>query len=94
MPTTTIRLPNGLKDRVSTAAKSAGATPHGFILEAIAEKTAQAECRYGFHAEADARYERIVATGRTIPWSEMRRHLEERMSGNEVGLPKARKPGR
>jgi predicted transcriptional regulator len=94
MSTTTIRLPDDLKDRVSAAAKRAGTTTHGFILEAIAEKTTQAECRDEFTAEAEARYERIVATGRAIPWSEMRRYLEDRISGNEVELPRSRKLGR
>ena len=34
MPTTTIRLPEDLKARVTAAAKRAGTTIHGFILEA------------------------------------------------------------
>ena len=38
MSTTTIRLPRELKERVARAAERAGTTPHGFILEAIAEK--------------------------------------------------------
>ena len=46
--TTTIRLPSDLRARVAAAAKRAGTTPHGFILEAIAEKTADAELRTGF----------------------------------------------
>jgi len=41
MSTTTIRLPEDLKARVAAAAKRAGTSTHGFILEAIAEKTAQ-----------------------------------------------------
>ena len=41
MPTTTIRLPEDLKARVAVAAKRSGMTPHGFMLEAIAEKTEQ-----------------------------------------------------
>jgi len=94
MSTTTIRLPDDLKERVSAAAKRTGTTPHGFILEAIAEKTARTERWDAFHAEADARYERIVATGRAIPWAEMRRYLEDRMSGSGAELPKARKLGR
>jgi predicted transcriptional regulator len=41
MSTTTIRLPDELKARVARAAKRAGTTAHGFIVEAIAEKTGQ-----------------------------------------------------
>jgi predicted transcriptional regulator len=45
MSTTTIRLPDELKARVALAAEQAGTTAHQFILQAIAEKTAQAELR-------------------------------------------------
>ena len=43
MSTTTIRLPEDLKERVSQAADRAGTTAHGFILEAIAEKAEREE---------------------------------------------------
>ena len=33
--TTTLKLPNKLKVRVTTLAKKRGRTPHGFMLEAI-----------------------------------------------------------
>lgn len=94
MPTTTIRLPEDLKARVAAAAKRAGTTPHGFILDAIAEKAEQAEHRAGFDAVAEDRYARIVATGETIPWREMRDYLEGRIAGNSERRPAARKLAR
>lgn len=94
MSTTTIRLPDDLKARIATAAKRAGTTAHGFILEAIAEKTEQAERRADFDAEAEDRYAGIVATGKTIPWQEMRVYLEARMAGKDALRPVARKLAR
>jgi len=94
MSTTTIRLPDDLKARIATAAKRAGTTAHGFILEAIAEKTEQAERRADFDAEAEDRYAGIVATGKTIPWQEMRAYLEARMAGKDAQCPVARKLAR
>ncbi len=94
MPTTTIRLPEDLKTRVASAAKHAGTTPHAFILEAIAERTAQEERRTDFDAEAEARYAGIVASGKTIPWKDMRHYLEARMVGKPVKRPSARKLAR
>lgn len=91
MSTTTIRLPDDLKARIAAAAKHAGTTAHGFILEAIAEKTEQAERRADFDAVAEARYARIVATGKTIPWQEMRGYLEAHMAGKVAKRPVARK---
>ena len=94
MSTTTIRLPRDLKERVARAAERAGTTPHGFILDAIAEKTAQEELRADFHELAEERYAEIVSTGKTIPWSEMREYLQRRVAGKKAAPPKARKLAR
>lgn len=94
MSTTTIRLPEDLKARVAEAAKRTGTTAHGFILEAIAEKTAQDEKRANFEAEAEARYARIIATGETIPWADMRNYLEAKIADKDANLPKGRKLAR
>lgn len=94
MSTTTIRLSEELKARVARAAKRAGTTPHGFILEAIAEKADQVERRADFHDEAERRYAALAASGKTISWSEMRRYLEDRIAGRAVARPTSRKLAR
>lgn len=91
MSTTTIRLPEDLKARIASAAERAGKTTHSFILEAIAEKAEQEELRAGFDAEADARFTKIVSSGKTIPWSDMRQYLEGRVAGKQVPRPVAKK---
>jgi predicted transcriptional regulator len=91
MSTTTIRLPNDLKNRVAEAAKRTGTTAHGFILEAIAEKTAQHERRSGFEAEAEERYARIIASGETVLWDDMRHYLKAKIAGESVSAPKSHK---
>jgi predicted transcriptional regulator len=87
MPTTTIRLSDELKARVAAAAKNAGTTAHGFILDAIAEKAEQEERHADFDTEAEARYARIVDSGKAIPWQEMRNYLEARMAGEKTKRP-------
>ena len=94
MPPTTIRLPDDLKTRIAAAAKHAGTTAHGFILEAIIEKAEQAERRADFDAIAENRYAGVVSTGETIPWQEMRVYLEARMAGKATKRPVARKLAR
>lgn len=94
MSTTTIRLPEDLKARVATVAERAGTTAHAFILEAIAEKTEQEERRADFDASAEARYARIVASGKTIPWQDVRSYLEGRIAGKAAKRPAARKLAR
>ncbi len=90
MSTTTIRLPKDLKERLARAAERAGTTPHGFILEAIAEKTDLEERRSDFLDTAEQRYADIVTSGKTVPWSEMRRYLERRLAGSRTPRPKPR----
>jgi predicted transcriptional regulator len=94
MSTTTIRLPEDLKARVSAAAKRSGKSTHGFILEAIAEKAAQEGQRADFDAVAEERFARIASSGKTVPWQEMRDYLEDRLAGKKVKRPKARKLAR
>lgn len=91
MSTTTIRLPDELKARIAKAAKRAGTTSHNFILEAIAEKADLAERRTDFDAVAEQRYARIVETGETIPWDEVRGYLEARIAGKPARRPAARR---
>jgi protein tyrosine/serine phosphatase len=74
-------------DRSETGA---GTTAHNFILEAIAEKAEQEERRGEFQDTAERRYAGIVASGKTVPWSEMRRYLERRLSDNKTARPKPR----
>lgn len=91
MSTTTIRLPDALKARIAKAAEAAGTTSHNFILEAIAEKTDQAERRADFLAEAESRWAEFLETGESIPWEEMRRYLTGRIQGKAMPRPVARK---
>lgn len=91
MSTTTIRLPEDLKARIAVAAERAGKTSHAFILEAIAEKADEAERRSDFHELAEKRHAAIAATGKSVPWSEMRTYLEDRVVGKRPRRPAARK---
>jgi len=94
LSTTTIRLPEDLKARVAAAAERAGTTSHSFILDAIAEKADQVERREDFNDLAEKRYSQIVASGKTIPWKEMRSYLERRLTGKPARRPLARKLAR
>jgi len=90
MSTTTIRLPQDLKERIARAAERAGTTAHSFILEAIAEKAELEERRAEFEQTAERRYADMVASGKTVSWTEMRRYLERRLTGKKLARPKPR----
>lgn len=84
-------MPEDLKARIASAAERAGKTTHSFILEAIAEKADLEELRSGFDAEANARFAKIVESGKTIPWTDARNYLEQRLAGKPVPRPVAKK---
>lgn len=88
---TTLRMPEDLKARVTAAAKQSGMTPHGFMLEAIAEKAEQVELHADFDTVAEARYAGIVGSGETISWEAMRHYLAQRLAGKSIKHPIARK---
>ena len=87
--TTTIRLPDELKNRIASAAARAGKTTHSFIIEAITEKAELEERRAGFDAEADARFSKIVESGKTVGWGEVRSYLKRRLDGEAPPRPAA-----
>jgi predicted transcriptional regulator len=91
MTTTTIRLPAKLKSQVARAAKRAGTTAHGFMLEAIAVHAEQDELAAGFHAEAARRFARFEETGQAIEWPEMKRFITALAEGKRPSPPVAKK---
>ena len=54
----------------------------------------QAEQQAAFEQEAESRYARLLQTGRSIPWADMRRYLQERAEGGQGKRPAARKLAR
>jgi predicted transcriptional regulator len=92
MSTTTIRIEDDLKARIAVAAERAGKTAHAYIVDAIAQSVEQAELDDEFHRVADARWAKVLATGKTVPWDAARTYLEARSRGERARKPVARKP--
>ena len=91
MSTTTIRIEDDLKARVAVAAERAGKTAHAFIVEAIAQTVEQAELDEAFRRVADARWAKLLATGKSVPWNDAKAYLESRALGKHPRKPAARK---
>jgi predicted transcriptional regulator len=89
--TTTIRIEDELKARVAAAAEREGRTPHAFIVEAIARQVEQAEMDAEFRGVADARWAKVLKSGKTVPWDKARAYLEARARGVKARRPSARK---
>ena len=94
MSTTTIRIEDELKSRINAAAARAGKTAHAFILETLAQTVEQAEQDNAFHALADERWARILATGETVAWADTKAYLSARAQSTGPQKPAARRFGK
>lgn len=87
---TTLKLPEELKERVRTAAREAGISPHAFMLSAIEQQTTLAEERAAFVAAALTGEREALASGQGYEAREVHAYLEARVSGVERSRPKAK----
>lgn len=92
MSTTTIRIEDTLKARIAAAADRAGTTTHAFILEAIERTVEQVEQEEEFHQLANARWTKLMETGKTVSWDEAKDYVAARARGERPAKPTARKP--
>ena len=90
MPTTTIRIEDELKERIAAAAQLSGKTAHAFILDAITQTVEQVAVDAEFYSLADARWAKVLATGKTVAWDEAKAYLEARARGAKARKPAAR----
>jgi predicted transcriptional regulator len=90
MSTTSLKLPDELKQRAIAAAEKRGLSPHAFMIQAIDLAATAAEQRAGFVSDAQAAREQMLATGKGYDASEVHAYLKARLSGDKPAKPKAR----
>lgn len=90
MTTTSLKLPDELKARAASAAKTRGITTHAFMLEAIREATTATEQRAAFVAAAQAARDDMLHSGRGYAADEVHQYLHARASGAPARKPKAK----
>lgn len=91
MPTTTLKLPETLKDRVVTAAAAAGKSPHAFMVEAIERQTELAERRRAFVDSALTAEQEVAQYGVVYDGDEVLSYLKARLEGKQAARPRKRK---
>ena len=94
MATTTIRIEDDLKARVTAAAERAGKTAHAFILDAIAQTVEQVELDAEFQRVAHKRWATALGTGKPVPWDDAKVYLEARLRAKSPRKPLPRKLAR
>ena len=89
MTTTSLKLPDDLKQRAARAAESEGLSPHAFMVQAIELAAANAERRASFTAAAHAAREEALATAQGYEADAVHDWLKARASGKKTVKPKA-----
>jgi hypothetical protein len=90
MSTTSLKLPEDVKQLAIAAAKQRGITPHAFMVEAIRTVASAEERRAGFITEAlEARAE-TIRSGKGYKASEAHEFLKRRVQGKKAVKPRAK----
>ena len=89
MSTTSLKLPDDLKQRAVSAAQKQGVSPHAFMVFAIEQAATAAERRAGFVAEARAARDKMLKTGKGYDADTVHAHLKARIAGKKSAKPKA-----
>ncbi len=89
MPTsTTLKLPENLKQRVGPLAKSVGKTPHAWMIEAIEVQASLAEKRGDFVADALASEKDVKRSGKAYRLEDVRSYMRNLAQGRKTKRPK------
>jgi predicted transcriptional regulator len=91
MATTTLKLPEELKTRVTAVVEGTGQSAHAFMVEAIERQTRLAEQRRSFVTDALAAREETDRSGLGYPAGEVRRYILARVRGEKAARPTPRK---
>ena len=90
MSTTSLKLPDDLKQRAVAAAQKRGVSPHAFMVQAIEQAATSAERRASFVADAQAAREQLLSTGKGYDADEVHAYLKARIAGKKAVKPKAK----
>ena len=84
MSTTSLRLPEGLRERVEKLAATRGSSAHSFMVDAVALAAEQEERRLDFEAEAHRRWKQLLRKGEF--------HTPEAMRAYAMALARGENP--
>jgi predicted transcriptional regulator len=90
MSTTSLKLPDDLKQRAISAAQLQGVSTHAFMVNAIEQAAIAAECRANFIAEAHAARKQMRDTGKGYDAGEVHAYIQARIAGKKATKPKAK----
>ncbi len=86
--TTTLKLPEQLKERIAPLAQADGKTPHAWMLEAIEAQATRAEKYKAFIADALAAQKEVGRKGKVYTLDDVRGYMHALARGTTVKRPK------
>ncbi len=90
MSTTSLKLPEDVKQLAVAAAKQQGVTPHAFMVDAIRAAATNAERRTQFVADAIASRKEAVKSGKGYAAKKVHAYLRSRAQGKSAQKPRAK----
>lgn len=91
MSTTTLRLPDEVKERIDRLAAAQGKSAHALMVDTLDESTAAMERRIEFEAEAARRWAEYRRTGEYYAMEDVRTYVLARARGEDPPKPPLRK---
>lgn len=90
MPTTSLKLPEELKQRAASAAQELGISPHAFMVDAIRQAADAVEQRSQFVEQALAAQAEMLHSGVGYAADDVRNYLRQRIGGEPAERPDAK----
>lgn len=88
--TTSLKLPEDVKQLATAAAKHQSVTVHAFMVDAIRIAAVAAEKRANFVADAMASRDEAITSGKGFSAADVHAYLRGRAQGKKLPKPKAR----
>jgi len=88
--TTSLKLPDDIKERAVAAAQLQGVSTHAFMVKAIEQAAIAAENRARFMEDAQAARQQMLDTGTGYDADEVHAYIRARVEGKKATRPKAK----
>ena len=90
MATTSLKLPDDVKQLAMLAARDQGITPHAFMVDAIRAAALAARQRASFVSDALASQEEAIGSGKGYAAEDVHTYLRDRAQGKPARKPRVR----
>jgi predicted transcriptional regulator len=89
MTTTSLKMDEALKRRVTALAERKAVSPHALMLQAIEAHIEDAEIEQEFEDLCETRWAKFLKTGRSISMQDMESYVKDLVDGKTPKRPKA-----